>query len=164
MFTRKRIVIALGGNALGNTLPEQMVAVKTTAKALCDLIEEGHQVVVVHGNGPQVGMINNAMSALSSVFLIDPEAKIRAILYYPLSTGRNFQEIKRLLAALQVTDKYQVSTPADWLPGEDVVVSAPTTLSEVMNEKNKQDGCDCGTWYFCTKKISEPENKTYGLH
>ena len=65
MFTRKRIVIALGGNALGNTLPEQMVAVKTTAIALCDLIEEGHQVVVVHGNGPQVGMINNAMSALS---------------------------------------------------------------------------------------------------
>jgi len=64
-MTRKRIVIALGGNALGNTLPEQMVAVKTTAKALCDLIEEGHQVVVVHGNGPQVGMINNAMSALS---------------------------------------------------------------------------------------------------
>ena len=56
---------SLGGNALGNTLPEQMQAVKTTAKALCDLIEEGHQVVVVHGNGPQVGMINNAMAALS---------------------------------------------------------------------------------------------------
>ena len=56
MYKRKRIVIALGGNALGNTLPEQMQAVKTTAKALCDLIEEGHQVVVVHGNGPQVGI------------------------------------------------------------------------------------------------------------
>ena len=65
MFTRKRIVIALGGNALGNTLPEQMIAVKSTAKALCDLIEDGHQVVVVHGNGPQVGMINNAMAALT---------------------------------------------------------------------------------------------------
>ncbi len=65
MFTRKRIVIALGGNALGDTLPEQMAAVKITAQALCDLIEDGHQVVVVHGNGPQVGMINNAMSALS---------------------------------------------------------------------------------------------------
>ena len=65
MYKRKRIVIALGGNALGNTLPEQMKAVKTTAKALCDLIEEGHQVVVVHGNGPQVGMINNAMIALT---------------------------------------------------------------------------------------------------
>ena len=45
---------SLGGNALGNTLPEQMIAVKSTAKALCDLIEEGHQVVVVHGNGPDV--------------------------------------------------------------------------------------------------------------
>ncbi len=65
MYKRKRIVIALGGNALGNTLPEQMIAVKSTASALCDLIEEGHQVVVVHGNGPQVGTINNAMSALS---------------------------------------------------------------------------------------------------
>ena len=65
MYKRKRIVIALGGNALGNTLPEQMIAVKSTAQALCDLIEDGHQVVVVHGNGPQVGMINNAMAALS---------------------------------------------------------------------------------------------------
>lgn len=65
MYQRKRIVIALGGNALGSTLPEQMTAVKTTARALCDLIEEGHQVVVVHGNGPQVGMINNAFTALT---------------------------------------------------------------------------------------------------
>ena len=53
----KRIVIALGGNALGNNLPEQMVAVKHTAKAIVDLIQEGHQVVVAHGNGPQVGRI-----------------------------------------------------------------------------------------------------------
>ena len=65
IYKRKRIVVALGGNALGNTLSEQMIAVKSTAKALCDLIEEGHQVVVVHGNGPQVGMINNAMTALT---------------------------------------------------------------------------------------------------
>lgn len=62
---KKRIVIALGGNALGNTLPEQMEAVKITAHAIVDLIEEGCEVVVVHGNGPQVGMINNAMAALS---------------------------------------------------------------------------------------------------
>lgn len=65
MSKKKRIVIALGGNALGNTLPEQMEAVKTTAKAIVDLIQENCQVIVVHGNGPQVGMINNAMSALS---------------------------------------------------------------------------------------------------
>ncbi|WP_293007975.1 MULTISPECIES: carbamate kinase [unclassified Oscillibacter] len=61
----KKIVIALGGNALGNNLPEQMVAVKQTAKAIVDLIEEGHQVVIAHGNGPQVGMINVAMTTLS---------------------------------------------------------------------------------------------------
>ena len=60
----KRIVIALGGNALGNTLPEQAQAVKITAKAIVDLIEDGNQVVVAHGNGPQVGIINNAMAAL----------------------------------------------------------------------------------------------------
>lgn len=65
MDKKKKIVIALGGNALGNTLPEQMTAVKITAKAIVDLIEEGCQVIVAHGNGPQVGLINNAMAALS---------------------------------------------------------------------------------------------------
>ncbi len=62
---KKRIVIALGGNALGNTLPEQMTAVKITSKSIVDLIEDGHEVIISHGNGPQVGMINNAMAALS---------------------------------------------------------------------------------------------------
>lgn len=65
MNTKQRIVIALGGNALGNTLTEQMQAVKLTACAIVDLIQEGCEVIVVHGNGPQVGMINNAMAALS---------------------------------------------------------------------------------------------------
>ena len=60
----KRIVIALGGNALGTTLPEQAAAVKITARAIVDLIEDGNQVIVAHGNGPQVGIINNAMMAL----------------------------------------------------------------------------------------------------
>ena len=59
----KRIVIALGGNALGKNLPEQMQAVKETSKAIVDLIEAGHQVVIAHGNGPQVGMIQNAFAA-----------------------------------------------------------------------------------------------------
>ncbi|MBN1066869.1 carbamate kinase [Clostridium botulinum] len=61
---KKKIVIALGGNALGNTLKEQMTAIKTTAKAIVDLIEDGNEVVISHGNGPQVGMINIAMSEL----------------------------------------------------------------------------------------------------
>mgnify|MGYP002543972974 FL=1 len=65
MAKKKRIVIALGGNALGNSLPKQMAAVKITARAIVDLIEEGCEVIVAHGNGPQVGMINNAMIALT---------------------------------------------------------------------------------------------------
>jgi len=65
MGRKKRIVIALGGNALGSTLPEQMEAAKNTSRAIVDLIEEGCEVVVTHGNGPQVGMISNAMAALS---------------------------------------------------------------------------------------------------
>lgn len=60
----KKIVIALGGNALGNNLPEQMEAVRKTSKAIADLIEEGDRVVIAHGNGPQVGMIQNAMTEL----------------------------------------------------------------------------------------------------
>ena len=61
----KRIVLALGGNALGENLPEQMKAVKRTVKTIADLLEEGHQMVITHGNGPQVGMINMAMTTLS---------------------------------------------------------------------------------------------------
>ena len=63
---RKKIVIALGGNALGNTLPEQMAAAKHTSQSIVDLIEAGYQVIVTHGNGPQVGMINQAMYALGA--------------------------------------------------------------------------------------------------
>ena len=69
---KSKIVIALGGNALGNNLKEQMVAVKTTAKAIVDLIEEGHEVLIVHGNGPQVGVINNAMTEYAHSTDSDP--------------------------------------------------------------------------------------------
>ena len=69
----KRIVIALGGNALGNNLPEQAVAVRQTASAIADLIQEGHEVVIAHGNGPQVGMIQKAMAELTRS---DPEKYI----------------------------------------------------------------------------------------
>lgn len=61
---RKRVVIALGGNALGKNLPEQAVASRETAGAIVGLIEQGYEVVIAHGNGPQVGMIQNAMSEL----------------------------------------------------------------------------------------------------
>ena len=71
-----RIVIALGGNALGNTLPEQMTAAKITSRSIVDLIEEGHEVIISHGNGPQVGMINNAMAALSREDVTQPNTPL----------------------------------------------------------------------------------------
>lgn len=69
----KKIVIALGGNALGNTLKEQMAAVKYTSKSIADLIEAGYDVVIAHGNGPQVGMINNAFVEYGK---IDPKLPV----------------------------------------------------------------------------------------
>lgn len=69
----KRIVIALGGNALGNNLQEQKVVVRETAKAIADLVEDGHDVIVAHGNGPQVGMLQKAMTALHK---LEPEKYI----------------------------------------------------------------------------------------
>ena len=68
----QRIVLALGGNALGDSLAEQMVAVQTTSNAIADLIELGHQVVVTHGNGPQVGMIHVAFEAASMTYAHSP--------------------------------------------------------------------------------------------
>ena len=85
MEKKKRIVIALGGNALGNTLPEQMTAVKITARAIVDLIEEGCEVVVAHGNGPQVGMINNAMAALQAGVVFGKRR----------GKGRNYPKVER---------------------------------------------------------------------
>ncbi len=61
----KRIIIALGGNALGENLPEQMIAVKNAAASIADLVQAGHDVAIVHGNGPQVGMIQKAMEELT---------------------------------------------------------------------------------------------------
>lgn len=68
----KRIVLALGGNALGNNLPEQMAAVKITSKAIADLIEDGYEILITHGNGPQVGNINLAMGELHKIYPNDP--------------------------------------------------------------------------------------------
>ena len=77
------------------------------------------------------GMLQPSASttqAVRGVFSIDPKGKVRAILYYPLSNGRNFQEIKRLLLAMQTTDTHKVATPADWQPGEEVSVPPPGVL------------------------------------
>ncbi len=94
--------------------------------------------------------------AVRAVFVIDPQAKIRTILYYPLSTGRNFAEIKRIILALQKADAAQCATPADWQPGDDVIV--PTagscgTARERMENQNEEQYCL--DWFLCFRKDKE---------
>jgi len=103
------------------------------------------------------GMIHPEQSKTETVrcvFIIDPESKIRAMLYYPMTTGRNMEEIIRLVDALQTADKYKVATPANWKLGEPVVVPAPTT-TEQAEERLKQEGYECKDWYLCKKKLPE---------
>ena len=104
------------------------------------------------------GMIQpgeSATKAVRAVFFIDPKGIVRAIIYYPLTLGRNFDEIKRALIGMQTADKFAVATPADWRPGDDVIV--PTAGScGVAKERMEtaQKGVKCYDWFFCTKELS----------
>lgn len=99
--------------------------------------------------------------AVRAVFYVDPENKIRAIIYYPLTLGRNFKELKRVLIALQTSDALKVSTPADWQPGDDVIHSAPTTLTKANEHaEHPREGSICYDWYFCTHPLSKEEVKS----
>jgi peroxiredoxin (alkyl hydroperoxide reductase subunit C) len=85
------------------------------------------------------------------VFIIDPNQIVRAMIYYPLTTGRNMDEILRVIDALQTTDKHGVATPANWRPGEKVILPSPKTV-EGAQERLKA-GFDCADWYFCKKDL-----------
>ena len=94
--------------------------------------------------------------AVRAVFIIDPEGIVRTILYYPMSTGRNFDEIKRIVQALQVHDEYNVSTPADWRPGDDVVVGAPLTLDEIEERLAADpEEMEVLDWYLSFRKLEK---------
>jgi peroxiredoxin (alkyl hydroperoxide reductase subunit C) len=86
------------------------------------------------------------------VFVIDDQQIIRAIIYYPLTTGRNMDEILRLIQALQTTDKHKVATPANWHPGDKVIVPPPVT-QEMAEERVRDKSLDCKEWYFCKKEL-----------
>jgi len=85
------------------------------------------------------------------VFVIDPNGLVRAMIYYPLTTGRNIDEILRLIDALQTTDREKVATPANWKPGEDVIVPPPATQMDA--DRRLTEGYDCKDWYFCKKRL-----------
>jgi peroxiredoxin (alkyl hydroperoxide reductase subunit C) len=100
------------------------------------------------------GMIHPGSSStatIRTVFFIDDKGITRAMIYYPLSNGRYIPEIVRLVKALQTTDKFGVSTPANWQPGDKVVVPPPKTAAEM--EKRITEGYECKDWYLCFKRI-----------
>ncbi|MDL2324467.1 peroxiredoxin [Ruminococcaceae bacterium OttesenSCG-928-A16] len=102
------------------------------------------------------GMIQPGQSntqAVRAVFIIDPQGIIRTILYYPLSTGRNFDEIKRIIQALQKADKDSVATPADWRPGDDVIVPTAGSCGVAKDRMESQDDDQyCLDWFLCFRK------------
>jgi len=100
------------------------------------------------------GMIHPGQSstaAVRAVFFIDDKGILRAMIYYPLSNGRYIPEIIRLVKALQTTDKEGVATPANWQPGEKVVVPAPLTTEQA--KKRLSEGYECKDFYLCFKTL-----------
>ena len=101
------------------------------------------------------GMVHQASSstaAVRTVFFIDPQRKLRAMIYYPLNVGRNFDEILRVVDALQTTDEHGVACPADWRPGEPVIVPPPGTVEEAAARVADKD-LTVTDWFFAKKSV-----------
>ena len=96
--------------------------------------------------------VSNGTAAVRAVFVIDDKGIVRAMVYYPMNVGRNIDEIIRLVDALQLSDKEGVSCPANWKPGDDVVVGAPRTQA-ALDERLKDTSLDIKDWYLATKKL-----------
>jgi peroxiredoxin (alkyl hydroperoxide reductase subunit C) len=98
----------------------------------------------------------SSTKAVRAVFVIDPKGIIRTIIYYPLSMGRNFDELLRVLQALQTADAFACATPADWRPGDDVIVPPAGSCGVAKDRMDgKEAGVTCHDWFFCTKKIDK---------
>jgi len=108
------------------------------------------------------GMLQPSASttqAVRAVFIIDPKGIVRAILYYPLSNGRNMQEIKRLLIAMQRSDEFKIATPANWQPGDEVIIPPPGSCGSAQ-ERVEGAGADyrCLDWFLCLR--NDPGTKS----
>ncbi len=94
--------------------------------------------------------------SVRDVFIISPSQNIRAIVTYPISAGLNIYELLRLIDSLQATYQYNVYTPSNWMPGNPVLVPAPSTLEEAVQRWNNQSdlGLQCNSWYTCFKELN----------
>jgi peroxiredoxin (alkyl hydroperoxide reductase subunit C) len=125
---------------------EERLGQKITFPVIADLSK---QVASLYG---MIMPGESTTEASRCVFVIDDKQMIRAMIYYPLTTGRNVEEIFRLVQALQTSDKHGVATPANWTVGEQVIVPPPRT-QESAEERVKQEGLEVKDWYFCTKLL-----------
>lgn len=107
------------------------------------------------------GMIQEGESntkAVRAVFFIDPKGIIRTIIYYPLSLGRNFPELYRVLIGLKVADHNQVALPADWQIGDEVIVPTAGSCGVAKERVDDKSGkLKCHDWFFCTKELNEDD-------
>jgi peroxiredoxin (alkyl hydroperoxide reductase subunit C) len=104
------------------------------------------------------GMIQpgeSSTKAVRAVFVIDPKGIIRTIIYYPLSLGRNFDELYRVVIALQTADAFSVATPADWRPGDEVIVPTAGSCGVAKERMENKKDMTCYDWFFCTKKMDK---------
>lgn len=99
----------------------------------------------------------SSTKAVRAVFFVDPKGVIRAIIYYPLSLGRNFDELYRALIAMQTADAFSVATPADWRPGDEVIVPPAGSCGAARDRMENKEEMHCYDWFFCTKKLSKEE-------
>ncbi len=124
---------------------EEKMGVKIPFPIIADLSKEV---------ATKYGMLHPSQSTTATVrcvFFIDPEGILRAMLYYPLTNGRNMDEIVRMIDAFQTSDKFKVATPANWRPGDKVVVPPPKTQQDA--EQRVKEGYECVDWYLCKKKL-----------
>lgn len=97
-------------------------------------------------------MGKDSETTIRSVYIICPEGKIRAILHYPASLGRNIGEILRMVEALQESDINKVATPAGWIPGMPTLSLAPKTQMEMLEKAVNSASYDCIDWFLCYNK------------
>lgn len=99
----------------------------------------------------------SSTKAVRAVFFVDPKGIIRAIIYYPLSLGRNFDELYRALIAMQTADEFSIATPADWQPGDEVIIPTAGSCGVAKERMEDKKNMKCYDWFFCTKPISKED-------
>ena len=130
---------------------EQMSGVQIKFPVIADLDQKVSQAY---------GLVHEAVSdtaTVRAVFAIDPKGDIRALIYYPMQLGRNVEELIRIFQGLQTADANGVSVPANWVPGQQVIVPAPATIEDATKRTNGGGaGLDVKSWYLSKKDLAIP--------